>query len=114
MNPCEQALQWAVQYLVSHEESSIVNHQKIAQTSYSVVFKIETTKNIVYLKQTPKELFLEPEMLYFLNKHGCRNVPELLAENNELHCFIMTSCGDSSLRHLFKGQVDFNKLKIGI
>ena len=54
MNQCEQALQWADQYLTLHEESSIVNHQKIVQTSYSVLHKIETTKNIVYLKQTPE------------------------------------------------------------
>jgi len=114
MNQCEQALQWAVEHLVFCGKSSIVNHQKVVQTSYSVVYKIETTKGIVYLKQTPKELLPEPEMLSFLNKHGCKNIPKLLAENKDLHCFIMHSCGDDSLRHLFKGQIDFNKLTLGI
>ena len=114
MNQCEQALQWAVQYLVSYKKFSIISHQKIVHTSYSVVHKIETTQDIFYLKQTPGALFQESKILAFLNKQGCRNIPDVLAENNTLHCFLMTSCGDNSLRHLFKGDIDLTKLELGI
>jgi hypothetical protein len=114
MNQCEQALQWAEQYLTSDKNNNIVNSQQIIQTAYSIVHKIETTEGIVYLKQTPKELFLEPKTLIFLNKIGCRNIPEFLAMSATLDCFLMRSCGDESLRHLFNGQLNLNQLKKGI
>ncbi|AHE66781.1 aminoglycoside phosphotransferase family protein [Legionella oakridgensis] len=114
MNPCEQALQWALQYLVSHKKSNVQHYQKIVQTSYSIVYRIKTTTDIVYLKQTPEALFIEAKTLTFLHAQGCKNIPELLAENGALHCFLMTACGDHSLRQLFQGQIDFNTLKQGI
>lgn len=114
MDQSEQVLQWAVQYLTAYEEASVVNHQKVVQTSYSCVYKIELPKADFYLKQTPVDLFLEPKTLAYLNEQGCRNIPELHAENSTLHCFIMTHCGDDSLRHLFNGHVDINMLKQGI
>lgn len=108
------ALQWARQYLVSHEKSSIFNYQKVVHTSYSVVYKVTTGREVFYLKQTPEALFLEPKILDFLNKQGCGNIPEVISENNALCCFLMTSCGDVSLRHLFKGKIDLTKLNQGI
>lgn len=114
MNQRDQALQWAAQYLTAYTKSSILNHQEVVQTSYSIVHRIETTEGVVYLKQVPENLFVEPKMLAFLHEQGCKNIPELLAENSDLHCFLMTSCGDDSLRRLFKGKVDLKKLKLGI
>lgn len=112
--PSKHALQWAIQYLASYKKIEIVNHEIVAETAYSVVYKIETTQNIIYLKQTPEALFLEPKTLAFLHQQGCKNVPELIAENNELHCFLMSSCGDVSLRHLFNSQVDLKKINQGV
>lgn len=114
MNQSNQTLQWAAQYLTAYKKSSILNHQEIVQTSYSIVHRIETTEVVVYLKQVPENLFVEPKTLAFLHEQGCKNIPELLAENSDLHCFLMTSCGDDSLRCLFKGKVDLKKLKLGI
>lgn len=110
MNQSEQALQWSAEYLAS----DTFNYQKIVQTSYSVVYKIETTQDTFYLKQTPEKLFIESKTLAFLNKEGCRNIPERIAENSDLYCFIMRACGDDSLRQLFKGHVDADQLKQGI
>jgi thiamine kinase-like enzyme len=114
MNQCEKALQWATQYLTSEKKLTLVNLQKIIETSYSIVHEIKTTQGVVYLKKTPKALFQESKTLAFLSKQGCTNIPEFIAENSELHCFLMTSCGDESLRHLFNGHVDLSKLKLGI
>lgn len=109
-----QALQWALEYLVAKYKLDIVNYEKIVETSYSVVHKINTTQQIVYLKQAPETLFIESETLTYLNKQGCRNIPILIAENKLLNCFLMRSCGDESLRHLFKGKILVNMLNTGI
>ncbi|KTC83778.1 phosphotransferase family protein [Legionella brunensis] len=110
-----QSLEWAINYLTTNG-ISILNQKRIIQTSYSEVHKIETSSgNIFYLKQVPEALFLEPLMLAFLHEQGCHNTPKLVNKNNNLNCFIMTSCGDFSLRSLFKGQIDdLDLLKQGI
>lgn len=109
-----QALEWAVNYL-SINNDPILNQEKIIQTSYSEVYKIETSlERTFYLKQVPEALFLEPVMLTFLHDQGCQNISQLVAKNNSLHCFLMTSCGALSLRSLFKGKVDSDMLNQGI
>jgi len=113
MNKSEQALQWAIQYL-SKERLTIKAHRKIVETSYSIAFKIETNESTIYLKQVPEAIFQEPKTLAFLNQQGCSNIPKVIALSSELHCFLMTSVGDSSLRHLFKGQVNIDPLIQGI
>ena len=110
----EKALQWAKQYLTSHEKSTILNHHIVVETSYSIVYKIETSRSTVYLKQVPNALFLDPQTLRFLHQHGCKNIPEIIAENADLNCFMTASCGNISLRHLFNGKVNFEQLKQGI
>lgn len=114
MNQHEQALQWAEHYLTSSERSNIVDHQIVVETSWSIVYKIETAQHVVYLKQVPEAMFLEPATLAFLHHQGCKNIPEILAVNPALHCFLMAACGDFSLRHLFKGEVSFSLMQPGI
>lgn len=110
----EQALQWALQYLISSRKSTVLNYQKVIHTSYSVVYKIKTAGGVFYLKQTPKPLFSESKVLNLLSEQGCENIPNILIENDVLCCFLMTSCGEVSLRHLFRGKIDLTKLKQGI
>lgn len=112
-HPSDQALEWAMNTFMN-QQIPILNQKKIIQTSYSEVIQIETTQGTFYLKQVPEALFLEPSMLAFLHDQGCQQCPELVAKNSRLHCFLMTSCGNISLRHLFKGQVNLNLLKQGI
>lgn len=109
-----QALEWAVNYL-SINNDPILNQKKIIQTPYSEVYKIATTPGkTFYLKQVPEALFLEPMMLDYLHEQDCQNIPKLVTKNNTLHCFLMTSCGDLSLRSLFKGRVNLDMLNQGI
>ena len=113
MHQHEKALQWAEIFLLSNGHS-IVDRQVVVKTSWSIVYRIETTEHVVYLKQVPKALFLEPDTLTFLHQQGCKNIPEILAINPALHCFMTIACGNISLRHLFKGQVNFSMLTSGI
>ena len=114
MNLHEKALQWAKQYLLLLKKSTTLRHRIIVETSYSVVYQLETTHDTVYVKQVPKALFLESQTVRFLHQHACKNIPAIIAENAELHCFVMTACGTISLRHLFNGEVNVDQIKQGI
>lgn len=110
----EKALQWAKHDLSSNRKIDILNHQVVVETSYSIVYKIETSQGAVYLKQVPAPLFLELRVLRFLHDSNCKNIPEVLSDNPGLNCFITRSCGETSLRHLFHGKINFDMLKQGI
>ena len=114
MDQYEQALQWALQYLTSEKKLNVLDHQKAFHTSYSVVYKIKTTKEVFYLKQIPEALLSGPKVLIFLKQQGAQNIANVVAENDTLCCFLMTSCGDISLRNLFNKKVDIDKLSQGI
>lgn len=114
MNESNRILLWAEDCLASQKNLKIINTQKIVQTSYSAVYKIQTNQGDFYLKKTPKDLFLEPDVINFLNMRHCMNVPNFVAKNDLLNCFLMTSCGNESLRHLFKGNAEINQIGQGI
>jgi hypothetical protein len=80
----------------------ITDIQEIAATAYSYVVKITTCTGVYYLKQTPAKLYIEAGVLDILNiECGLKNVPEIIAKNDELHCFLMPACGEQTLRTLF-------------
>ncbi len=113
MQKNKKELTWAIAYLANHKK--IVNdYQRIVDTSYSVVYKINTINEIFYLKITPELLFSESGTLQYLHEQGCQHIPHLLAQDSQLKCFLTRSCGDESLRHLFDGVVDFKQLMTGI
>lgn len=114
MTESNRILVWAEEYFAAQSNSKIINTQKILQTSYSTVYKIQTNQGDFYLKQTPKDLFLEPDVISFLNMRQCMNVPKFVAKNDLLNCFLMTSCGNESLRHMFKGKAEINQIGQGI
>lgn len=110
----EQAIQWALDYLAPNNKDSIISHEHMTETSYSTVYKIITSKNTFYLKQTPPKLSTEFQTLAYFHKQQCSHIPKIIAENKALCCFLMESCGDETLRHFFKEQVDLDLLNIGI
>jgi|GEM_PF-380377 len=112
-NAEKNALDWACNYLKDRFKSNL-GYEKIAATSYSSVYKIRAANSYYYLKQTPQALFTEPPVLNFFAQHSCKNIPTVVAINNDLCCFLMPSCGDISLRQYFNGNIDFEKLKQGI
>lgn len=53
-------------------------------------------------------------MLDFFKHNNIQNIPKLIAINEKLHCFLMTSCGDVSLRKELKGEINLPLFKKGI
>jgi hypothetical protein len=97
----KQALRWAQDVLPAQACHS---HKKvIAQTAYSYVVQFETEDGVFYLKQTPPALYAEAAVLTTLaTVCAVQNVPQVIAHNDMLHCFLMPSCGGETLRHLFE------------
>jgi len=114
MHKHNKILDWAIDYLSTHLNYTIINHQLVIETPYSVVYQINTNSEIFYLKNTPEKLFLEAKNLDFFKQQNLKNIPTIIAYNNKLHCFIMTNCGDISLRSLFNGNIELQLLKTGI
>jgi aminoglycoside/choline kinase family phosphotransferase len=110
----EQAIEWALDYLASNNKDRIISHEHMTETSYSTVYKIITSKNTFYLKQTPPALSTEFQTLAYLHKQQCSHIPTIIAENKALCCFLMESCGDVTLRSFFQEQVDLALLNMGI
>jgi RimJ/RimL family protein N-acetyltransferase len=87
----------------------------IVKTAWSNVLEINTGRNLVYLKTTPPDLFIEVDVIKICRELcGITEIPEVIAENKNLHCFIMKACGDVSLRTLFNGHLDVKLLIQGI
>ncbi|MBI2792805.1 MAG: phosphotransferase [Gammaproteobacteria bacterium] len=107
----DQIILWAESIL----GANMLNIETVVQTPWSSVLKISTPKGQVYLKQTPPELFIEVDIIQI-----CRNlckitdIPEVIAENKSLHCFLMKECGDASLRTLFDGHLNVDILMQGL
>jgi len=114
MREINKALQWAQSDLLTAKNVHVISHEKVTHTTYSIVYKINTENDVVYLKQVPRELFLEARILSFFGKQGFKHIPELIGQNDELNCFVMRSAGDQSLRQIFNGKIDINPLKQGI
>lgn len=77
--------------------------EEIAVTAFSFVLKLHTSEQIYYLKKTPPKLYIEASVVNILNNVcACKNVPLILAHDDALECFLMPSCGDYTLRTLFK------------
>lgn len=109
------ALKWALEHLALNDEFKIIDQQKIIETAYSTVHRITSSEsNVYYLKQTPEMLYLEPQTITCLYEQRCRHIPTIIAKNKHLHCFLMLSCGDDTLRNLFKEKIDLEMLKAGI
>lgn len=96
-------------------KEDIINVEDIAATDYSYVLKINTAQTSYYLKKTPPKLYVEANVINILNKEcGFKHVPEILAQDDDLHCFFMPACGDLTLRTLFGETLQHNLLDQGI
>ncbi|MFM8454391.1 MAG: GNAT family N-acetyltransferase [Gammaproteobacteria bacterium] len=98
---------WSKNELKIKDEKAWAGSKAIAQTPWSEVFEINTGEKIVYLKQTPKDLFLEVEIIKLLSqKSNFKELPTLIKANKNLCAFIMEKSGDLTLREHFSGKLD--------
>src|SRR5690242_4965856 len=86
----EEVVQWGYTYLTSHGyvlKSKI--QESVQNTPWSYVVRFTTTNGYVYLKHTPKLISLEAAITQILRDQFHTSVPEVIAYNAELSCFLM-------------------------
>jgi aminoglycoside/choline kinase family phosphotransferase len=73
----------------------------IQDNPWSMVYRFKTNQGLIFLKQVPSELSLEPNVINLLRTEFHANVPFIIAENKEQHCFLMKDAG-IQLHHYLK------------
>ncbi len=102
---------WARQVLCAPEAVA----ETIVETPWSRVLKISAGDKNYYLKQPARGLFIEAEIISTCRTLcGISAIPELIAHDDALHCFLMGDCGDKSLRTIFDGKLDAALMAAGI
>lgn len=100
-------LKWAIDYLISERYTLLGSPEIVVQAPWSVVTRISTSIEDIYLKQTPPLLFLEPRIIQLLNQMQA-SVPIVIGSNDDLCCFLMKNAGltlRSYLKSTFKPEL---------
>lgn len=79
------------------------NPEIILETAWSQVFCFQTNHGFVYLKKVLPELSLEISVIKLLQEQFHANVPHILAQNPEYHCFLMKDAGVPLYRFFKQG-----------
>jgi hypothetical protein len=99
-------IQWGRNYLSSHGYTLKSNlPEDVQNTPWSYVVRFATSDGYVYLKHTPELIALEASIIQILHDQFHIFVPEVIAHNSELNCFLMKDAGQS-LRKILKQQFD--------
>lgn len=102
----DELVQWGLKYLLSHGYTLQSNNpEKVQIRPWSYVIRYDTSDGFVYLKQTPKLIALEACITKILYDQFHAPVPEIIASNAELDCFLMKNAGNA-LRPILKEQFD--------
>ena len=102
----KEIIQWSCKYLSSHGYILKSNlPENVQNTPWSYVVRFTTSDGYVYLKHTPKLIALEPLINQILHDQFRASVPEVIAHNAKLNCFLMKDAGES-LRAILKKQFD--------
>jgi hypothetical protein len=93
---------WAINILNDHGYQIHTSSPEIIQsTPWSEVYRFKTNQGFVFLKKVPPALFIEPKIINVLHKEFHANVPQIIADNDEQHCFLMHDAG-IQLHNYFK------------
>lgn len=107
MNKKSSPQSWATNFLLSNGYSIEGTPENVLSTPWSQVMRFPTSKGNIFLKQTPSATFLssEPNIIRILFEQFHASVPEIIASNDDLHCFMMKDAGQP-LRDTLKVKFD--------
>lgn len=84
---------WAYKSLLKQGYQVISSLEDVQITPWSSVKRLLTDNGTIYLKQTPDLLSLEPTVIQLLKHKFQAAVPEVIAVDKELQCFLMKEGG---------------------
>jgi hypothetical protein len=93
MAPIDKISHWASTVLIGKGYQLQSAPEIVQQTPWSSVRRLPTADGDIYLKQTPPLLSLEPELIQILRTQFNAPVPDIIAVNTDLHCFLMKDAG---------------------
>lgn len=106
----EEITRWASEQLVSQGYSLNNDEPEVVlETPWSSVMRFDTADGLVYLKIMPELIALEAGITQVLHDQFKAPVPEVIAYNDELHCFLMKDAG-RPLREVLKQDFDVGLL----
>lgn len=94
MKEIQHALTWAADYLQKENYSILSPATAVREMPWSKVYQFLTSQGIIYLKQMAPSFSIETTVLSILSNIPCKNIPKMIASNNELRCFLMFDAGD--------------------
>ena len=92
-NNQKKIVKWAEDYLKINGYKILNEPQIMRDMPWSCVTKIDTSKGCIFLKSMAKDFSIEPNVLSFLSRHITQKVPDIIASNKDLSCFLMKDCG---------------------
>ncbi len=95
-----QTLKWATDYLVNHGYTIQSSPVTVLETPWSIVIRFSTSKGHFFLKKTPPSIPLESLIIQVLSERCHASVVEVVAVNNDLHCFLMKDAGQTLREYL--------------
>lgn len=90
-----QIIHWAKDILKITDKNVFSMSRAIAKTPWSHVFEINNGYEVFYLKWAPEMFSKEPKIIRFLDEHTNASVPQIIAENSKLNCFLMKNAGQT-------------------
>jgi len=97
-------ISWAKKIVGIKDDKVLGQSKVLIKTPWSNVIEINTGAEPVYLKQTPAALFIEVAVIKLLRtKCKLLTIPDIIADNPNLDCFLMKKCVDMTLRCYYNG-----------
>lgn len=87
-------IQWAIDILRDNGYQLKTTIPDVIQDKpWSTVCCFETNQGFIFLKKVPPTLSLESKIIKVLSQEFHANVPRIIADNQEYHCFLMHDAG---------------------
>lgn len=96
---------WAEKVLASTGEQSIKPPTDVRHMPWSQVISLTTKHDTYFLKAMAEPFAYEPLLLDYFKQMGFAHVPQLIAVNEKMHCFLMQDAGNN-LREKLKSHYD--------
>ena len=78
----------------------------VSNTPWSKVVRCRTRDGVYFLKQPVEDFYMEVDVIKACADLGFKDcLPSIVEVNATLHCFLMASCGDTTLRDLLDRQL---------
>lgn len=100
-------IQWAYNVLEKQNYQIQMEPDIIQDNPWSTVYRFKTNQGFIFLKKVPANLSLEPNVIKLLQTAFHANVPIIIANNPEQHCFLMQDAG-IQMYHYFRQHLNFD------